>query len=181
MENSLLKLFNLVTVSLLLTACSSTTKHNEQPSIEVTETIFYLTRHAEKQKVGGKDPLLSAQGQARAQALADLLQEAPIQKIYTTKYQRTQLTAKPTSDLKQLDIEVSSLPPKLLAAKLKKLHQNESVLIVGHSNTVPEIITAMGVTTPIVIEHKQYGDLYIVKVDNQGQVELELQRYGDTE
>ncbi len=177
MESTLFKLLNLIVVIVLLSACTATSIQSQQQSVEVLETIIYLTRHAEKEKSGGKDPLLSSQGKARAEALAELLNEVPLQHIYTTKYQRTQHTAAPTATSKTLEVEVSSLPPKLLAAKLIKLHQEQKVLVVGHSNTVPEIIKALGVEGKIAIGHQQYGDLYIVRVDQQGNAELTVEHF----
>ena len=179
MESLLLKLINIIVLTLVISACSTTTIKTNVPPIESADTVFYLTRHAEKEKSAGKDPLLSEQGQARAIALSELLKDVSIQHIYATKYQRTQLTAAPTALSKKLDVSISALPTQLLAAKLIKLHKDETVLVVGHSNTIPEIVNALGVSQEIKIHHDQYGDLFIVALTNSGEVTMDIKKFGD--
>ena len=99
---------------------------------------LYLVRHGEKANDGTKDPVLTVEGQQRAQNLAHILSHAGISKVYATDYQRTQLTAKPLADL--LGIEVTSYNPSQLPAFAEELKaQQDNVLVVGHSNTTPEL------------------------------------------
>ena len=99
---------------------------------------IYLVRHAEKADDGSKNPVLTVKGQQRAQNLAAILSAAGISKVYATDYQRTQLTAKPIADL--LGIEVTSYNPSDLTAFAEELKmQTDNVLVVGHSNTTPEL------------------------------------------
>ncbi len=103
-------------------------------------TIF-LVRHAEKArapKSAPKDPDLSAAGRRRARALALVLRDANVRAIYVTEFKRTQQTAEPLA--RALRIQTTIVPAKqskALAARLKKTRGN--ALVVGHSNTLPEI------------------------------------------
>lgn len=176
----MVKHLGVLLVLLCVSACS--TNRSDRADVEtVTEkpsTVAYLVRHAEKSKTNTKDPKLSKIGQIRAMALAEALVDVELDKIYSTNYTRTQMTAIPTATSKKLEITPYSLPAKLLAAKILKLHKQEKVLIVGHSNTIPELISALGIETPIVITHDQYGDLFIVEF-YAGKPQLTLSKFGE--
>lgn len=129
--------------------------------------IIYLTRHAEKEAVGS-DPSLTAEGQVRAQNIADTLKRANISTIYSTDYNRTQQTAKPLSDL--ISVPVTSYDPSQLSAfaqQLKGLTGN--TLVVGHSNTTPDLVALLGgQATPI--SETEFDRLYQVIIGDNGQV-----------
>ena len=94
---------------------------------------FILVRHGEKQT--GSDPELNEQGTLRAQRLADMLQHIPLDKVYSTDYRRTQLTAEPTA--KNQNLAVTSYDPSDLAGFSQTLmKQSGHYLIVGHGNTM---------------------------------------------
>lgn len=115
------------------------------------------------------DPDLSAAGKARAASLAAMLKDAKITAIYVTEYKRTRQTAEPLS--RQLGIEMTVVPSKDaagLTAKLKSARGN--VLVVGHSNTVPATIAALGVQDPVAIGDTDYDDLFIVLASPQPQL-----------
>ncbi|MBA3831607.1 MAG: histidine phosphatase family protein [Chthoniobacterales bacterium] len=130
------------------------------------QTIF-LVRHAERADAGGvaqTDPGLSKEGHERAAALARTLQDAKIVAIYATEYSRTQETAQPLAE--KIGVRATIIPAKgiiALIAKLKNLTGN--VLIVGHSNTLPEIVKALGVSSPITIGELEYDNLLVVVGD----------------
>lgn len=118
---------------------------------------FYLVRHAEKADLS-KDPVLSACGQAQARALATLLQDVNLPLLYHSGYQRTLQTA--TANLKagrQLQqYDAKDLPA--LAAQLRKSSTN--ALVVGHSNTTPQLATLLSqLAAPALNEH-DYGRIY---------------------
>ncbi len=125
-------------------------------------TAIFLVRHAEKATGGDlKDPELSEAGRARAATLAELLHDVPLTAIYASEFQRTQHTAQPLADATQAKIEtVPAKETPALVAKIKTASGN--VLIVGHSNTLPEIIAALGVTTPLTIGESDYDNLFLV-------------------
>lgn len=120
-----------------------------------------ITRHAEK--VADKpDPELSEQGQQRAHNLAKLLRYVALQKIYATKYQRTQQTALPAAA--QRGMSVSTYAAGESDALIREvLEQQQSVLIVGHSNTVPELVTAAG-GKAVELTEQDYGDVFVLQV-----------------
>ena len=130
-------------------------------------TLVVAVRHAEKQVDGTDDPALSDAGQARANELARVLADAGVDAIYTTTLRRTRDTAKPLAD--RLSIPIVELDPRDtegLIARLRK-HPGETVLVVGHSNTVPDIVTKLGAKGTPLAEH-EYDDLFFVVAFRSG-------------
>ncbi len=127
------------------------------------QTIF-LVRHAERADAGGtaeRDPKLSAAGEARAKVLAQTLRDARIRAIYATEFQRTQATAKPLADL--LKIPVTIVPAHETAALVKELKTAKAnALVVGHSNTLPEIMQALGIANPPKLGENDYDQLFLL-------------------
>ncbi len=110
----------------------------------------YIVRHAEKAEApGDPDPLLSEAGQARAQALADTLRAAHPALVLTSPMQRTILTGAPTAEYHSAPSEAVSLEGggaahiAAIVARVRALPEDATVLIVGHSNTVPAIARAL--------------------------------------
>ncbi len=156
--------------SLLLAACSGS-----QDIPPVVGLRVYLARHAEK--VAEKaNPALSPAGRARADALRDLLHDEPLTVVYSTPYKRTRQTAQPTAtdhDLPVLSYEPDEPPaPALLAAE-----SGTAALVVGHSNTVPDLIKALGGSQVLPIGHDEYGDLWILQRQD-GEISVEKKRFG---
>ena len=111
-------------------------------SLAETKEI-YLTRHAEKQHDGTRDPSLTNQGQLRAETIAQFLKSKNIAAIYSTNYKRTMETAGATA--KMLGLEIKHYDPsqlKAFADELKKVKGN--ALVVGHSNTTPDLVILLG-------------------------------------
>ena len=125
---------------------------------------IFIVRHAEKAEANAanpKDPDLSATGRARAQALAETLKDAGIGAIFVTEYKRTRQTAEPTADLRAIEpVTIPAQEVTTLVAKLKET--KEAALVVGHSNTVPEILKALGASDSITIAESDYDNLFIV-------------------
>ena len=121
------------------------------------QQTWYFVRHFEKQL--GDNPSLTEPGKARAEALAAFFSDKPLNQVYSTDYNRTLETATPVSELKSLDVQ--SYDPRNLAEFASKLKTQNHVLVVGHSNTTPEILSLMGGEV-INIEESDYGVLYIV-------------------
>jgi broad specificity phosphatase PhoE len=108
------------------------------------------------------DPLLSAAGQARAERLAQMLADAGITAIYATEFRRTQDTGQPLGA--KLGVPVRPMPAKDtagLVAKLKADHAKDVVLVIGHSNTVPDVIKALG-GAAVTVGDTEYDSLFIV-------------------
>ena len=121
-----------------------------------------LVRHAPKLD-DSSDPPLSEAGAARARDLASLLEGAGVTAIYTTQYHRTIDTAAPLA--KATGVESAIVPGKETAALVERLRASapeDLILVVGHSNTIPEILSALGCKEVIAIADDQYDDLFVV-------------------
>ncbi len=135
-------------------------------SAAAAQSTIFVVRHAEKAKSNGNDPDLSEAGRARAESLAKILKDANITAIYATEFKRTQQTAAPVA--KAFGIELTIVPAKdtaTLSAKLRDLHGN--ALVVGHGNTIPDLIKALGVETPVNIAETDYDNLFVVVLDEK--------------
>lgn len=132
------------------------------------KTTVILVRHAEKAAEGGSDPALSESGRARAQALASELADDHVGTILVTRFVRTRQTAEPLATAGSLTpvvvpLEGVSHPAAVREAVLA--HAGHTVLVVGHSNTVPEIIAALGGPAGIVIDDAEYANLFTVTLE----------------
>ena len=139
-------------------------------SIAVHSKSIYLTRHAEKIDDGSKDPVLTIQGEIRAKNIADMLSEANIQHVYSTDYQRTQLTAKPLAQF--LGLTVKSYNPNELASFAQQLKQQSgNALVVGHSNTTPMLTYLLSGQAVNSLDESDFDNIYQV-MSNDDQVIL---------
>ncbi|WP_257171822.1 histidine phosphatase family protein [Colwellia sp. M166] len=136
------------------------------PSQAEDSYSLYLVRHAEKQ-VSKDDPKLSQCGELRAKQLATLLEHAQIKHIYSTPYQRTMATATPFSQQQQLAIKQYS-PAKLEQFAQQLLQQKENALVVGHSNTTPQLAALLSEMAVKGITEKEYRNLYQIQVSDSG-------------
>ncbi len=137
-------------------------------SLAAAQTVL-VVRHAERADAAraqgatmmADDPELSAAGRARAEALASTLKDAGVTEIFVTEYKRTQQTAAPLAKLLGVAVQtVSSKDTAALVSRLKSAKGN--VLVVGHSNTVPDIIKGLGIATPVTIGEADYDNLFVV-------------------
>ena len=147
--------------------------------INICERTYYFSRHAEKLISKEADPLLTPAGLERAKMLAEHLSPARLSAIYATQYQRTQLTAAPTASLKGLEIKhYQAGEESLLIEKLADAPCDGDVLIIGHSNTLPSLLRAVGITeTATEFSEDLYGMLYIVKIEKSSAV-LSIEKVG---
>ncbi|UNK50467.1 histidine phosphatase family protein [Lysobacter sp. S4-A87] len=138
-------------------------------------TTFILVRHAEKVPDGSKDPELTPAGLARADALAVRLADVPLDAVYSTDFRRTRQTAAPTA--RGHGLQVISYDAKEPAAdfssRLKREHSGQTVLVVGHSNTVPGIAAALCSCTVAEMSEAEYDRLTTVRVGADGKATLE--------
>ena len=139
------------------------------------QTVF-LVRHAERADTSpgisptmAADPDLSEAGRARAESLASALKDARITAIYATEFKRTQQTAAPLAKILGLTVKV--VTSKSAADLLKQLKAEKgNVLVVGHANTVPEVIKAIGVATPVTIGDDEFDNMFLVSTGTQPSV-----------
>src|SRR6266436_5956728 len=133
------------------------------------EPVVVVVRHAEKAASDGKDPDLSSAGRARAEALARILKDSGITTIFTTEFKRTQETAAPTAT--SVHVTPTVVAAKDTAGLVAKLHQlNGNALVVGHGDTIPNIIKALGMDRPINIPDEDYSELLIVTLGDKPQL-----------
>lgn len=136
-------------------------------ALQAAPSEIYLVRHAEKLKSADKDPVLSPCGLAQAQAMAKLI-PASVSTIYHSGYRRTQQTAQQIA-LAQSDAKLQSYNASDLAAFAAKiLQQDSTVLVVGHSNTTPELIHLLSQLPAPQITEQDYGVVYQLKQSEQG-------------
>jgi phosphohistidine phosphatase SixA len=156
--------------SLLLTACSHT---------------YYVVRHAEKATSsagntmsGPNNPPLSVEGEQRAQVLKETLKDSKISYIFSTNTTRTMSTAEPLRSQLGLTTEnYGPIPDSAFIQKLKGLKKN--VLIVGHSNTVDDIVNGLTgkKTVPGDLQDSDYSNLFVVTYKGK-KVSFERRTYG---
>jgi len=152
MPRSISRLSLLAIVMLKLLISSSVLLAEEARNI-------YLVRHAEKQLDGTRDPSLTAVGKLRADNIAKQLSNTNISSIYSTNYKRTKQTAFPLAEL--LKIELTFYDPRQLASFAKQiLSSGGNVLVVGHSNTTPELVKLLGGSSYGPIADTVYDRLY---------------------
>lgn len=164
-----MKLFQLLLIALFITLQSC---KEEQPVTAVnpdTGTItFYLIRHAEKDRSNpdDADPELNQKGLGRAMHWAEILKDANIDAIYSTDFNRTSMTAAPTSVKNNIDVQYYD-PRTLDIEQLKVENTNKNVLIVGHSNTTPQLVNLLlGEEKYQSLDDSENGTLFIVKMVN---------------
>jgi phosphohistidine phosphatase SixA len=142
---------------LILTLMAAHAAAAAQPAI-AADTL-YVMRHL--QKAEGTDPPLSAEGAANAQTLAARLANSGIKAIFATPTARAMQTGEPLA--KALGLAVTPYDPRDPAALVKAASPVKgAVLIVGHSNTVPDIVARFG-GTPVALGEQDYGTVFVVK------------------
>lgn len=155
-------------------------------STAAAQTVI-IVRHAEKADPAAgldADPVLSEAGQARARALAVELADARPSVILTSPLQRTRLTAAPTAEHNAVTIEAVPLDGGIqthlaaIVAKVEAAPDDATILIVGHSNTVPLIARALGYAEAADMPECEYDRLTTLHLLGEGRAHGEVSRYG---
>lgn len=134
------------------------------PAAMDNPTTFIVLRHAEKEDAG-KDPNLNSSGLLRAEELQYVLSHVNINAIYSTPYNRTRQTVNPLALKKDIAITEypAAKPYDRLINEISAANRGKTVVIVGHSNTVPEILKELSNNTfETSINEDQYDNLFIV-------------------
>ena len=159
-------------ISLTLTTCGPANAQDADAGEDAVTTIFF-SRHAEK--AGGKDPELLPAGTARAERLARKLPAKRVAAVYATSYRRTQATAAPTAKTAGVNVRpyAADGSAKALTDGWLKKHRGETILVVGHSNTVPDLLNALtGTRAYGNIDEGDYSRLYKVTVSGKGKAKV---------
>jgi broad specificity phosphatase PhoE len=146
-------------------------------------TTVYLVRHAEK--LEGPDPALTEAGQLRAIALRDRLAGIPLDAIYVTQWQRTRLTAEPVARARNLPVHIRSTESRSALEHAQEVvddlienHCGQTVLVVGHSNTVPHIIGGLTGQVMEDMDERDYDRFFQVWFGLGRSAELVQSRFG---
>lgn len=130
-------------------------------SVAQADNQIFLMRHAEKALDQGKDPHLTLEGQRRALKIASLLKQSGIEIIYSTDYKRTQETVAPLA--KALGLTIKIYDPRKLEEFSKHLKTlTGKIVVVGHSNTTPQLTSLLTETEVKPMTEQDYDDLYVV-------------------
>ena len=148
-------------------------------------SLVIVVRHAERAPEPRDDPGLSAEGVQRAQALAEHLASAHVTSIITTHYRRSQETALPTA--KRFGIEPTIIAvrreereahvPEVVAA-IRRL--TGVVLVVGHSDTVTDIVAALSDARPLPLCDTSFSNVFVVGPQSSGTAVLQF-KYGQAD
>ena len=165
----MIRLMRLLLPAFFLTSCSHT---------------YYVVRHAEKAIPADNmtsDVPLTEPGLQRAEELKKILKNKNIAFVYSTNTIRTISTAKPTADYFHLKIQQYGPRPDsafMTTLKLKK----KNTLIVGHSNTVDDIVNGLAGTTAVAgdLPDTEYDNLFLIKARGKN-VKFERKKFGTKE
>ncbi len=174
-----------IAVVALLFGCAVPRPESIAPANPGTTTIV-VVRHAERSTDDPRDPSLSAAGQQRARDLSAVLRDARVTVIYTTHYKRTRQTAEPYAQEHGISIVErpisaanSATYARDLAQEIRTRSAGKSVLVVGHSNTVPDIVRALsGADIPAMTE-AEYDHIFVVVIPASGSPRVMQLRFGN--
>jgi 2,3-bisphosphoglycerate-dependent phosphoglycerate mutase len=145
------------TIVLLLGVLALVEACKESGKIYVSEkentSVYYFIRHAEKDRSDStnKNPSLTIQGLERANKWALFFKNKNIAAVYSTNYKRTQQTALPIAKEQNLEI-ISYTAKELISEKFIADNKGKNIVIVGHSNTTPELVNSL-------LGEKKYEDI----------------------
>lgn len=133
-------------------------------------TTIVMVRHAEQNSVGD-DPDLTAAGQARAERLANMIKDFPLNLIYTNAFERTVKTAQPSAYQHQQAIQFYD--DEAVAGFITTIAKNGQglhLLVIGHTNTIPEMLnTLAGEQRFPDIDESDYSNIYVIGISDSGQ------------
>lgn len=147
-------------------------------------TTVILVRHAEAQANAGNDPALSEAGNARAAALRESLAGASIKAVITTQFQRTIKTGEPlavAAKAEHVPVQVVGGLDAHVQGVVQMVHAKyagSTVVIVGHSNTIPALVKAFSGIDSGEIAHDSHDNMYIVSTNKPGAGTLLRVKYG---
>lgn len=133
-------------------------------------STFYLIRHAEKVRTdkSDKDPKLNEYGMLRAIKWQEYFSDKNISKIYSTNYKRTLETVKPIQESSDI-IPIIYSPSDIDYKNFIMSNKIEVVLIVGHSNTIPDFVNGLiSENVYSQIDDLNNSNLYVVNICESG-------------
>ncbi len=127
-----------------------------------------LMRHAEKSSEGGSDPELTAEGDERAQSLAQLFEHSGATRFFASQFKRTQNTLAPWAEMVGAKVEVyDARDSEALVEQLRALPAGTTVAVAAHSNTTPGLAQLLGAEPQRLtgrgwLEDDEYGRIFVV-------------------
>ena len=155
----------LIILSVIIFSCKD--KTNEIVEIKTNSvSTFYFVRHAEKDLTTKLNPELTEDGIKRANDLVTYFKDKDLKKVYSSNYKRTIATAIPSANAintKTIIYDVKTIK----AEDFIKNNKGQTVLFVGHSNTIPFFVNdIIGTTTYEEIDERIYNNVFIVTIEN---------------
>ncbi len=152
------------------------------PAPSAPATVVIVVRHAERAP-GSGDPPISEAGQARALVLAEVGKVSGVSVIITTQLQRTRQTAAPLAEALGITPAVVTTQSDVAKhaseiASTVRQHAGKTVLVVGHSNTVPAIVAALGGPKLPDLCEPEYDSMITMVLDAEGGVRTVRTRFG---
>lgn len=147
-------------------------------------TTVILVRHAEKVSAD-EDAELSNRGRRRAEELAHVLGGLEVDAIYSTPFKRTRHTAAPLAEALGLEVAITPIETTIgdhieeMVRRIRTEHHGETVVVVGHSNTVPLLLRQLGVDPPPEISEIDYDNLFFLVLSPGRPPHFLPLRYGD--
>jgi 2,3-bisphosphoglycerate-dependent phosphoglycerate mutase len=139
------------------------------PFCSCKTTTYYISRHAEKAGAMSTDPPLTDEGEKQAQDLKNYLSDKKIGAVFSTNTIRTKATAKPTAEHYNLLVNIYEVVRSATLMDSLKAHNRRNVLVVGHSNTVDDMVNRLtGTNTMTDLPDSEYGSLFVVRKKGNG-------------
>jgi broad specificity phosphatase PhoE len=142
-------------------------------------TTLFLVRHAEKAGNALADPPLTPEGGIRAEELAYILKHVKFDAIFSTPFERTKQTVLPTAKERGLEVKLYKPNDKDFIKNVLDAFPGGTVLIVGHSNTIPRLANELaGQTDFSDLDDAIYDNLFIASVPTEGRTVVLRIRFG---
>lgn len=142
-------------------------------------TTVILIRHADRTSSTNSDPPLNTKGEARAQQLIHVLGQSGIEALYHSHFTRSKQTAQP------LVAHLPGIATKQIDAALEikndilANHAGKAVLVIGHSDTVPDLINQLSESHMPMINDREFDNLFIVTLLGPGKASITSLKYGE--
>jgi broad specificity phosphatase PhoE len=146
---------------------------------DTSTTVFFLIRHAEKDTMEGVDADLRGEGRGRAEALVKIFKKIKIKGVYSTATPRTRNTAAPVAKFKRRPVDIYDVKKQEeLVKELASRGGARSYLIVGHSNTIPQLAAILaGEKSAESMPDLEYSRMYIISVKKVGKATVQLIKF----
>lgn len=170
-----IKLLLILSFTLGILGC----KDDPHPPVEIIEdtiSTYYFIRHAEKDRSDPQnvDPELNQDGLGRAIRWAEVFDPVDLDAIYITDFERTAMTAAPTSIKKEITPQYYN-PKVMIINDFKRQNLGKNVLVIGHSNTTPEFVNQMlGEEKYSQMDDYDNSSLFIVRIINGKATDIHL-------